>query len=118
MSFNRENVTWQSKDGTWNMAFFRVTWTGIEADGYDPEWDVEYDFNAFDLYVYATKKDSPDAAYEDVRDRTSNPGGGWVVSRQMNSDLCDKYDAMLESAKGGAVLREQDKIRSERWSAR
>lgn len=103
MSFNRENVTWQSKDGTWNMAFFRVTWEGSEADGYDPEWDVEYDYNEFDLYVYATKKSSPDAAYEYVRDRTSNPGGSWVVSRQVNAELCDKYDTMLAAAMEAAT---------------
>lgn len=103
MSFNRENVTWQSKDGTWNMAFFRTTWVGSEADGYDPEWDVEYDYKEFDLYVYSTKKSSPDEAYEDARSRTANPGGGWVVSRQMDAEACDKYDAMLAAAMEAAT---------------
>lgn len=103
MSFNRENVTWQSKDGTWNMAFFRTTWVGSEADGYDPEWDVEYDYTEFDLHVHATGKSSPDEAYEDVVRRTSNPGGGWVVSRQMDSEACDKYDAMLAAVMEAAT---------------
>jgi len=117
MSFNRENVTWESTDGTWNMAFFRVAWEGSEADGYDPEWDVEYDYEKFDLYVYAEKQPTPDAAYQYVTSRTSNPGGGWVVSRRINVEDCDKYDKMLDAAKGKAILKEQDKITLERWSA-
>lgn len=38
MSVNRENVIWQSADGTWNRGFYAYdTW------GEDHEWDVEYD---------------------------------------------------------------------------
>jgi hypothetical protein len=105
MSFNRENVTWQSKDGTWNMAFFRVTWEGREEEGYDPEWDVEYDYTKFDPHNYATRQESPDAAYEQARKNTANPGGGWVVSRQMDTEACDKYDAMLDAALRDAVQK-------------
>ena len=110
MSFNRENVTWQSKDGTWNMAFFRVSWVGREEEGYDPEWDVEYDYERFDVAIFATRKSSPDEAYQYVTSKTSNPGGGWVVSRQMNPEQCDKYDAMLDEALRRAVeqLKEID----------
>ena len=100
MSYNRENVVWQSKDGTWSMAFFRVSWEGSESEGYDPEWDVEYDYSKFGLRVYATNEKSPDAAYERVTARTANPGGGWVISRLVNASQCDKYDAMLAQAKG------------------
>ena len=118
MSFNRENVTWQSKDGTWNMAFFRVTWEGSEADGYDPEWDVEYDYKEFDLYAYAKGQATPEDAWAVATERTSNPGSTWVISRLVNSEECDKYDAMLDGAMGKVALREQDKVRLERWSAR
>ena len=103
MSFNRENVTWQSKDGTWNMAFFRVTWEGSEADGYDPEWDVEYDYKEFNLYAFATKQPTPDSAYEVATRRTSNPGGTYIVSRAVNAAECDKYDAMLAAAMEAAT---------------
>ena len=43
MSFHRENVIWESADGTWSRGFFRVRWTGD-----DPEWDVEYDYGSFE----------------------------------------------------------------------
>lgn len=98
MSFNRENITWESADGTWNLAFFRTTWVGSEADGFDPEWDVEYDYSEFDLYVYVTKQPTPEAAWEEMRKRTSNPGGTNLVSRAMNRAACEKYDAMLAAA--------------------
>lgn len=43
MSFNRENVIWQSPDGTWNRAFFdHYSTASYDDDDYDPEWDVEY----------------------------------------------------------------------------
>jgi hypothetical protein len=48
MSRNRENVTWQSKDKTWNIGFFLCTPHGSEYDGYDPEWDVDYDYDRFE----------------------------------------------------------------------
>lgn len=114
MSFNRENVTWQNEDGTWNMAFFRVTWVGSD----DPEWDVEYDYNEFALTDYAYRQATPEDAYEVATKRTSNPGGTWIISRAMNATECDKYDKMLEAARSADTLREQDKIRLERWSAR
>lgn len=110
MSFNRENVTWQSKDGTWNMAFFRTTWVGSEDEGYDPEWDVEYDYHEFHLYAYATGKASPDAAWDAVLEQTANPGGGWVVSRAISVDDCDKYDRMLEVAIAKNALQERARM--------
>jgi hypothetical protein len=47
MSCNRESVAWQSKDKTWSLGFYSYTPHGSEADGYDYEWDVEYDYNNF-----------------------------------------------------------------------
>ena len=118
MSFHRENITWQGEDGTWNMAFFRVTWEGSEEDGLDPEWDVEYDYNEFDLHNYAYRQPTPDAAYEVATQRTSNPGGTLLLSRAINARECEKYDKMLEAARSADTLRQQDAIRAERWSAR
>ena len=118
MSFNRENVTWQSKDGKWNMAFFAVTWVGSEADGYDPEWDVEYDYKTFNPYAYAKSQPTPDDAFDIATARTCNPGGTWVISYQVNAEECDQYDKMLDTAIAKDILREQDATRLERWSAR
>ena len=117
MSFNRENVTWQSKDGTWNMAFFRVIWEGREDEGYDPEWDVEYDYKTFNPYDYAKAQPTPDDAWKIATARTSNPGGTWVILYQAHAEKCDQYDKMLEAAMGRDILREQDAVRLERWRA-
>lgn len=111
MSFNRENVTWQSKDGTWNMAFFRTTWVGSEDEGYDPEWDVEYDYAEFSTHAYATGQDSPDAAYQEATAAIANPGMTLVVPHAADPERCDKYDRMMEVAIGKRVLREKDRMR-------
>ena len=50
MSWNRENIIWQSADGTWSRGFYDSYETGSYDDDddddddedYDPEWDVEY----------------------------------------------------------------------------
>lgn len=42
MSFSRENVIWRSRTGDWYIGFFEAhVW------GDDPEWDVDYNFDAF-----------------------------------------------------------------------
>ena len=97
MSFNRENVTWQNADGTWNMAFYVVAW--VDEDG-DEEWDVEYNYDCFYSYDLATKAIDPDEAYRIATARTSNPGGSYVVPREGNEEECDRYDRMLLEALG------------------
>lgn len=49
MSKNHENVSWQSKDKTWSIGFYNQTRHGNESDGFDPEWDVDYDFESFEF---------------------------------------------------------------------
>lgn len=63
MSFHRANIVWQSKDGSWNRGFYTVSWVGYEEDGYDPEWDVEYDESSFSWASvgHATKDGACDA---------------------------------------------------------
>ncbi len=95
MSFNRENVTWQSADGTWNMAFYNVAW--VDPDG-DEEWDVEYDYSSFQTWAYATGCVSADAAYEKATAHTSNPGGTTVVPYAGNYSECERYSQMLRDA--------------------
>lgn len=95
MSFNRENVTWQSADGTWSMAFYVVAW--VDEDG-DEEWDVEYDYSKFQSWAYATGCASEDAAYKKATASTANPGGTTVVPYADNYAECERYNQMLREA--------------------
>lgn len=88
MSFHRENVIWESADGTWSRGFFRVRWTGD-----DPEWDVEYDYGSFEWV--STGHASERAAHDSWRG--SNPGGYDLVSYDNDPDLCAEYDEMAET---------------------
>ena len=68
MSFSRENVIWQSANGTWNRGFFSAhVW------GDDPEWDVEY---SDDFEWVSTGHPTEEAAWASWDG--ANPGGGWV----------------------------------------
>lgn len=71
MSTNRENVIWQSADGTWNRGFYDFYETGDWSDpDYDHEWDVEY---TQDFSWVSTGHPSMEAAERSWRG--SNPGG-------------------------------------------
>lgn len=76
MSFNRENVTWKTANGTWRKGFYTVIETGDPFDeDHDPEWDVDYDFDSFEWV-------GPECATEQQADETwngPNPGCGWVI---------------------------------------
>jgi hypothetical protein len=97
MSFNRENVTWQNADGTWNMAFYVVAWEATEEEG-DPEWDVEYDYARFEPYDFARNCASPEEAYEVATKGRANPGGTWVVSYANHYSECEQFSQMLRDA--------------------
>lgn len=90
MSFNRENVQWESPDGTWNLGFFEVVW-----EGDDPEWDVEYDFGRF--WWVSTGHGTPDAAWSSWRG--ANPGFSVQVAYAGNEDECERYDEMARECK-------------------
>lgn len=66
MSVSRENVIWQSEDGTWNRGFY-----SYEVIGEDHEWDVIYDDWRFH-WVRTGMKTLREA--EDCW-RGANPGG-------------------------------------------
>jgi len=73
MSFNRENILWQSADGTWSHGFY-------ECHG-GTEWDVEYNH---DVLEYAScGHPSEDAALQSWRG--ANPGGCHVLSYHSDS---------------------------------
>lgn len=69
MSVHRENITWQSPDGTWNRGFY-----DFHVWGEDNEWDVEYDFDRF--WWVSTGHATEDAAYASWHG--ANPGGGSI----------------------------------------
>lgn len=103
VSFSRENVTWQSKDGRWNLGFFETTWVGSESDGYDPEWDVEYDFSKFE---WVSTGHATEQAAHDSWDG-ANPGGGiGPVPYKGNSKDCKEYDAMAVACQKQTRLRD------------
>lgn len=86
MSFNRENILWQSADGTWSHGFYECheSYGGRDdddEDSFDPEWDVEYNH---DVLEYAScGHPSEDAALQSWRG--ANPGGCNVLSYHSNS---------------------------------
>jgi hypothetical protein len=83
MSFNRENVVFQSADGTWSRCFYAVfdSPRHDDDDDFDPEWDVDYDFGEFRwASVGHRTSDDAYASWEGA-----NPGG----SHHHEYDLSD-----------------------------
>lgn len=86
MSFNRENVIWQNKDGTWGRGFFDFV-----VKGPNRERDVEYRFDAFKWAT--TGQPSEEAAWDSWRG--ANPGGNTrVVYSKKNKAEIEKYERM------------------------
>jgi len=90
MSFNRENIIWQSPDGTWNRGFFAVSWVDPSPDA-DPEWDVEYDYDDFEWL--ATGLGSEDAAWKSWKG--ANPGGYNLADQPQQVDRLEKIKARV-----------------------
>lgn len=76
MSVNRENITWQSKDKTWNIGFYTCIPGDSYDDDYDSEWDADYDFNSFEWVStgHSTEREA------ELAWRGANPGGGSVMN--------------------------------------
>lgn len=100
MSFNRENITWQSPDKTWNLGFYRVAWTDFEGD---PEWDVEYDYSTFEWVTTGhSSEESARKAWHGA-----NPGGTFVVPFDpAEADRTEALDQMAAASK--KRMREED----------
>lgn len=93
MSWNHENAAWQSKDKTWNIGFFPATPRGDENDGYDPEWDVDYDYYSF-ANVFTGYKTLEEARIAAGR-MYGNYGGSQVLQlNKENAEEIAKYDQM------------------------
>ena len=115
MSVNRENVTWQSQNGTWNIGFYTVIEPSFDSRGedYDREWDVDYDFDTF--WWASTGHHS--AAAADASWRGANPGTGTTVPYKGNAAECNRYDEMVKCLRDPAYAAAQ-KDKKDRASAR
>ena len=127
MSLNRENMIWQSADGTWNRGFFVVLPGDTSDPDYDDEWDVDYDQSSFDWV--STGLPTEEAAHRSWHG--ANPGG----SNTASSDQADHFDDMAaklyarkntnqyaqyfgppKHRKLGAIRKELDKaLDQQRW---
>jgi hypothetical protein len=104
MSRNRENVTWQSSNGKWNLAFYDWYEVNQDDDDFDPEWDVEYtdDFN-WASTGHATRE-AAESSW-----KGANPGGGTHIEYSPETaKQCDGLDA-----KAAAYRIAQDKATTE-----
>jgi hypothetical protein len=92
MSFCRENVVWQSARGGWYIGFFE---TSVFGD--DPEWDVDYNFDAFE---WASGPHKSEAEAKSAWDG-ANPGMH-TICQHPEDDRYDKmFDAWQEARKAG-----------------
>jgi len=88
MSFHRENILWQSADGTWSRGFYECHEDfsrggrddDDDPDSFDPEWDVEYDYGA--LEQVSCGHPSEDAA----RQSRTGANPGWSTVLPYDSD--------------------------------
>lgn len=109
MSHTRENTTWQSANGTWNIGFYEFHETGYGED-WDPEWDVEYNDDAF--WFASTGHRTTDEAYAAYTREHPNPGGTTVLEYTAeNRDEITRLEAMAEThnKKRAALQRELDR---------
>ena len=90
MSFNRDNVVWQSEDGTWSRGFF-----GADVYGDDPEWDVEYDYQRFEWAStgHRTERSAEDSWHG------ANPGMHTIWLHAADPDRCRNFDGMAQALK-------------------
>ena len=92
MSFYRENVIWESYDGSWSRGFFHCWQTGE-----DPEWDVEYDWDSFEWVATGF----PDELSAKDSWTGANPGGYETYRYEEFLELCEKYDVMAKECFNG-----------------
>lgn len=99
VSCNRENVVWQSADGTWSRGFFEFWAVNQDDEDWDFEWDVEY---GSDFHWVSTGHATMDDAYRSWTG--ANPGGCWDLSyRPETADECARYDAKAAACKAKAA---------------
>lgn len=114
MSFNWENVIWQSKDRTWSIGLFERISNGDSWDSdYDAEWDDDYDQNKF--HFASTGHATPESAKSAWKG--TNPGGHTSIPWEKgNFEEIKQYELMAEIYADPAlgVKLEKAKIAKER----
>lgn len=89
MSKNRENVTWQSKDGSWNIGFYDYHEVrGGDDEDYDDEWDVEYT----DEFHWVSAGHSSSASAQRAWTGVHSGGGQEVSYSEATKDTSEYYD--------------------------
>lgn len=92
MGLHRENITWQSKDGTWSLGFWDFYYVNRDSDDFDPEWDVEYT----DTFNWVS---TGHPTYESAEDswKDANPGGGEMLAYSADAPSeNDRLDALAK----------------------
>lgn len=107
MSKNRENVTWQSPNGTWNLGFFKVLSNSFDEDSYDSEWNVDYDYDVFEWVSIGHSS----ARAADDSWNGPNPGTGRIVT---DSEAVAEFDVMAKCYLNPAFAK---KLQEEKTSA-
>lgn len=77
MSCNRENVVWQSADGTWNCGHWAFHPVNQDDPNWDFEWDVEYEDHFHAVTVGHPSEHDAQQAWSKAGG--ANPGGGTTV---------------------------------------
>lgn len=96
MSFNRENVTFQTSDGKWSIGFWNFYETSSYMDeDFDAEWNVEYTYDGF--WFASAGHATPEKAYEAYCRNHANPAGTETVQYKGNENLCDKYSEYVST---------------------
>ncbi len=93
MSTNRENVIWQSKDGTWNRGFYSFVYVNEDSEDFDYEWDVEYGEDFEWVSIGHATAERADASWTG-----SNPGGHTEIPYKGNSKECKRLDDLARDA--------------------
>lgn len=107
MSFNRENVIWESKNGSWNRGFYTAREIGDPfSEDFDSEWDVEYDYSSFEWVStgHMTKKQADDSW------RGANPGTMDVSPYKGNATDNKQYDLMAEWFNNPSAKEKHDRL--------
>lgn len=100
MSVNRANITWKSRNGTWNRGFYDYYSVDTHKEDWDFEWDVEYDYDRFNWVStgHATQE-AADASWNGA-----NPGGGEVIDTpSAETDRLDKMAADFNRDRTGPL---------------
>lgn len=91
MSYNWENVTWQSKDGSWNRGYFKNMLAIGSDDSYDEaKWNTSFSFDEF--AVVRTGFSTQDEA--DRWEPYGDPGMVRVFPYEGNAFICEVFDSM------------------------